>query len=469
MAIIMGESEAVHALSYYENQPDGKVPGPVYGVIIDATCRYFKPHNSKYMATLKIIDHSWNRSQFPPAFTPFVKVVFISARKEDVPNIKCVGDTLRLHGFASRRICEARGNTLMLTRDGSSGQCRWQVLGAGVPMEVAEGEETHVQKVKEFAVRYFEEQCFVDNIVSLSLGKGKGEFDAIVKLTRTKTLTEESKQRVFEMKVLDHTEKGRIRVAYQTVVEDFPRFAQSCLLLIKAAKYKSERDNVLELKEYGNVLVIPSKCLVVSKFLESLNYYIEWSRVEDRIQLENTEKSFLVSQVAYPYLPITQLPAVFSSPQQLKHRVRVYVIDIGPKNIKNWVKGYCATCDMSFGLGEDSSDTRPKCDLCSSEGEVIFQVQLFVKDHGMRDDEDIYKLLLYTHNGKGSEFFDQEPPTNLYRDRRLCRKLKGIYKVLTTYGVYLDCVIERLNSDLNSYFQIVDTVVGCDCIQEIAS
>eukprot|EP00826_Nyctotherus_ovalis_P043026 TRINITY_DN449_c0_g1_i3.p1 TRINITY_DN449_c0_g1~~TRINITY_DN449_c0_g1_i3.p1 ORF type:complete len:358 (+),score=115.93 TRINITY_DN449_c0_g1_i3:230-1303(+) len=357
----------------------------------------------------------------------------------------------------------------MLTRDGSSGKCRWEVLGEGVPMEVAEGEEEHAERVKEFAGKYFEEQCFVENAVSLCIGKGKGEFDAVVKLIKTRTITEENKQKLFEMKVIDHTEKGRIRVAYQTVVEDFPRLAQSCLLLVKAAKYKSERENVLELKEYGNVLVIPTNCLVVSKFFESLNYYAEWSRVEDKILLENTAKSFVVSQVVYPYLPITRLPAVFSSPHQLKHRVRVYVIDIGPRNIKNWVKGYCATCDMSFSLSEDSSDTRPKCSLCNNEGEVIFQLQLFVKDHEMRDGEDIYKLLLYTHNGKGSEFFDQEPPTNLHRDRRLCRKLKGIYKVLTTYGVYLDCVVERLNSDLNSYFQIVDTVVGCDCIQEIIS
>jgi len=467
----MSEQKSVHSLADYAHLPSGnddKMPGPIYGIIMDSTCRYFKPHNRKYMATLKIIDRTWNKNECPLGFIGYVKVVFMSMFKKDVPNIKSIGSIIRLQYFALRRINEKRVNSLVFTRDMVSAKCKWEIITNDcIPMDLESIEEKHINTLRVFCNKFLKEQYFVENTINLNSGKDKAEFNALVKLTETKVLLEESKQGIYEMIVIDHTEKARIRIDYQTVADEFPKFDQNSLLLIKAVKYKNEKDDILEMKDYGNVLIVPNGSKVYSRFFDSLNYFIEWIKAEDRIVAESMNKSFMVSQVVDTSLPITILPSVFSTSQQLKHRVFIYIIDIGPKDIKNWVKGYCATCDMSFTLNENCDDTKPICALCNNEGEVIYQLQFFVKDREMREEKDTYKLLLYTHNGKGSEFFDQEPPTNLYKDRRLYTKLRSIYRVLITYGVYLDCTIEKLKNDKNSYYQIVDTVVSCDCVEEI--
>ena len=119
----------------------------------------------------------------------------------------------------------------------------------------------------------------------------------------------------------------------------------------------------------------------------------------------------------------------------------MYVIETGPKNIYNWAKGYCQRCDKSFLLRMRDRDISPICLYCGSSGNVIYQVQLFVKDINQESDE-IYRLLLYTQKEKGKEFFNNETPRNLYRNNGLCAKLKDINNLIRKYGVYIDCIIE---------------------------
>eukprot|EP01022_Parablepharisma_sp_SALTPOND_P011851 TRINITY_DN1509_c0_g2_i2.p1 TRINITY_DN1509_c0_g2~~TRINITY_DN1509_c0_g2_i2.p1 ORF type:complete len:508 (-),score=48.92 TRINITY_DN1509_c0_g2_i2:539-1990(-) len=470
----MVEGATIRCLADYESTSEGKAHGPIYGVVIDATRRYFKPHNSKYVASLKIIDYSWSKAKCPANVTPFVKVVFISSTKEDVPNIKAIGTIIKLNDLVLKRINDMKGTILMFTWDGALSQSKWELFPNAESPLLAERkqrnpkEEEYIETLYEFSRGYFAEQYFVDTNMNLSVAKSASEFEAVVRLTKAGIKLGENDQKVFDLKVIDYTGKAHVRIPYQTMVEEFPKLDNSCLLMIKGGRYKNVEDKTIELKEYGNLLIIPNNSMVATKFFELANLHIECSKTEDKVSKDNISKSFILSQITDPSLPITELHSVFTdSALRPRYHLRVYVLDIGPRDIHDWVKGYCSMCSKSFPLTGEDSDTKPRCILCDNEAEIIFQVQLFVKDYKGRDSNEIYKLLLYTHNGKGKGFFDQELATNLYRDRRLYKKLKGIYRVLTKYGVYLDCIVERFTGDTNSYLQIVDTVVGCDCAREI--
>ena len=472
----MVEGATIRCLLDYENSAEEKAHGPIYGVVVDATRRYFKPHNNKYVASLKLIDQSWNKSKCPANLAPFIKVVFISSVKDDVPNIKTIGTLIRLKDVSLKRINDMKTTILMFTWDGAQSQNKWEAFPGVEMIPQADAEEKKQQNVEEnyleflrnFSKGYFADQYFVDTTMNLNNGKSAAEFEALIRLVKAELKSDEGDKKIFDLKVIDHTGKAYLHIPYETMVEEFPKLDNSCLLLLKGGRYKDPKEKIIELKEYGNLMIVPHNSVVATKFFELINLHIECSKTEDKVAKENVTKSFLISQIADPSLPITDFHAIFSEGIiQLKYRLRVYVLDIGPRDIHDWVKGYCKECQKSFPITIDDHDTKPRCVICESEGEVIFQVQFFAKDRKGRDSEEIYKLLLYTYNGKGRGFFDQELASNLYRDKRLYKKLKGLYRLLTKYGVYLDCIVERMSGDHNAYLQITDTIIGCDCVREI--
>ncbi len=100
------------------------------------------------------------------------------------------------------------------------------------------------------------------------------------------------------------------------------------------------------------------------------------------------------------------------------------------------------------------------CPVCRLETQLIYQLQLLVKDDSTLSTKNIYRLLLYTQNGKGKEFFGGRKPKNLYQSKRDLNILEEYYNLLVKFHVYLDLVIERLDVNPDAYYQIIDGQVS---------
>ena len=84
-------------------------------------------------------------------------------------------------------------------------------------------------------------------------------------------------------------------------------------------------------------------------------------------------------------------------------------------------------------------------------GNLIHQVQFLVKDVSTQNNNNYYRILLYTHDGLGKEFFG--PAQNLYSNDAARKKHEEQAAMLTKFNCWVDCVVEKRNG----FYFIKDT------------
>jgi len=78
-------------------------------------------------------------------------------------------------------------------------------------------------------------------------------------------------------------------------------------------------------------------------------------------------------------------------------------------------------------------------------------MQFLAKDVSTQFNNNVYRILLYSHEGLGSNFLGKA--TNLHKDAAALKKVKEQTALLTRFNSWVDCVVERRNG----YFFIKDT------------
>lgn len=84
-------------------------------------------------------------------------------------------------------------------------------------------------------------------------------------------------------------------------------------------------------------------------------------------------------------------------------------------------------------------------------GEIVWNVQLLVKDASTLSNTSTYKVLNYSHEGLGAAFFGK--PTNLWSDKAGFKKFEAAVTNLLKFNVWVDAVVERRNG----WYYIKDT------------
>ena len=77
-----------------------------------------------------------------------------------------------------------------------------------------------------------------------------------------------------------------------------------------------------------------------------------------------------------------------------------------------------------------------------------------VKDVSTQFNNNVYRVLLYTHEGLGANFF-QSKPSNLHSDSSASKKMKESIELLTRFNSWVDCVVDQSNG----YYFIMDTKI----------
>jgi len=127
-----------------------------------------------------------------------------------------------------------------------------------------------------------------------------------------------------------------------------------------------------------------------------------------RVSNENaTEKAQLKSAVSmapvvltevdkkHANLQSTSLHDLFHSPDNSTNTFRTcfYVTRIEPGNVNEAVRSY------------DRKSKKASSAKGSKSGELIYQVQFLAKDVSTQFNNNVYRILLYTHEGLGQNFF----------------------------------------------------------------
>lgn len=125
-------------------------------------------------------------------------------------------------------------------------------------------------------------------------------------------------------------------------------------------------------------------------------------------------------------------------------RTQFYVTKVEPADVKEWVKQYDKKTKKATSL-KGSAATK-------SAGNLIYQVQLLVKDVSTQFNNNTYRILVYSHDGLGANFFNV-PADNLYKNNDAKKKLEEYAETLTKFNSWVDAVVERRNG----FYFIKDT------------
>jgi hypothetical protein len=90
-------------------------------------------------------------------------------------------------------------------------------------------------------------------------------------------------------------------------------------------------------------------------------------------------------------------------------------------------------------------------------------VKEWVKSYDKKSGKDVstqftnnhYRVLLYTHEGLGENFFNGVKPADLHKNDAARKKLEEYSEVLTRFNTWVDAVVERRNG----FYFIKDTKI----------
>lgn len=185
-------------------------------------------------------------------------------------------------------------------------------------------------------------------------------------------------------------------------------------------------------------------------FISSSKLAANLSKVSNEV---TAEKAALKSKVSltpvvltevdkkHQNLATTSLHDLFHSPDSSTNTFRTcfYVTKVEPSNAVEAVKSY------------DKRTKKATSAKGAKGGDLIYQLQFFVKDVSTQFNNNVYRVLLYTHEGLGANFFAK--PANLHSDSKALGKLKDSLETLTRFNSWVDAVVERRNG----YYFIKDT------------
>lgn len=84
-------------------------------------------------------------------------------------------------------------------------------------------------------------------------------------------------------------------------------------------------------------------------------------------------------------------------------------------------------------------------------GELVWNVQLSVKDASTLSNANQYRMLNYSHEGLGANFFGKA--TNLWSDAAAAKRVEKACANLQKFNVWVDAIVERRNG----WYHIKDT------------
>ena len=420
-------------------------PCHFYGVIIDATFPY-KVKSDKFICTLKVVDPTLHNKG------AYASVVIYADKFEDLPIVHRVGDIIRIHR-AQLRIYQGRRQFNVNVQQFSSWALystdKLSPLGQTIAHETPyafsgkrstlERQDVAIQQtLKKWANDLFQSSNVGgDGATELKRAKNQSDdFDVVVKVLQVFELDEYTN----ELKLRDNTGETYYTLALKL---KFPHLRQGSVVRIRSVTIDetANKKNVLLLQHYSNIMT----------FINSSKLAANLSKVANE---KNSEKATLKSKVSmtpvvltevdkkHQNLSNTSLHDLFHHPDNSTNTFRTcfYVTRVEPGTVADSVRVW------------DKKARKSVSAKGAKGGDLIYQVQFLAKDVSTQFNNNVYRILLYTHEGLGANFFQQKP-ANLHGNSAGAAKMKDSFDTLTRFNSWVDAVVERRNG----FYFIKDT------------
>jgi hypothetical protein len=416
----------------------------VYGVIVDATFPY-KTNNEKFICSLKIVDPSLNGKEF-------ASVVIYAKRFENLPIVHRLGDIIRLHRASLRMYKGHRqfnvtthwhGSWALFSTDPKN--ALGQAAGNDAPVSFSgqrstfeKHEQGILSNLRKWASTYFSagDAVIGDRTRALNKVKGStGDFDVNARITNIHELDEYTN----ELRLRDTTGSSWHTIALKL---KFPHLSVGQAIRIRSATWDetSTSKNVLALSHYSNITTFIGS----SKVAKGLSKVSEDDK-ENAAELAHDHPShaITVSEVDAKHAGLhhTNLNELFHQNKTSgTFRTSFFVTHVDPSDhneaTKSWDKKNKKTGSAK-----------------GSKSDLIWQVQLIVKDASTFNNANQYRILNYSHEGLGHNFFGK--PADFHSDAKARAHFDAQVANLTKFNVWVDAVVELRNG----WYYIKDTTL----------
>ena len=417
-----------------------------YGVIVDATFPY-KVNQNLYVCSLKIADSSLNSNT---KGGNFATVVLYAKRFEDLPIVLRLGDVIRLHRATLRMHNGVRQfnvsvqvngswalwSTDKLTAEGNATSDFQPASFSGKRFSFEKHETATLGNIRKWAGSYFTNNDAVtkDMYKALNTAKKQGaDFDVVAKIVGIHEMDAYTN----ELKLKD----GSGSVWYTLALKlKFPHLRPGQVVRVRSCSWDetSTGKQVLALSHFSNILTFING----SKLAGSVGkVQDDWAADKAALASATPAHAITVSTVASKWsgLKSTNLEELFTSKTLQGDTFRT---------------SFCVT--RVDGTGAEGCKVWSKKDKKSSsakgaKGELIWQVALTVKDASSLSNANQYRILNYSHEGLGADFFGKA--SNLHSDAASRGKFEKSCANLLKFNVWVDAIVERRNG----WYYIKDT------------
>lgn len=434
-------------------------PQHFYAVVIDATFPY-KTNSERYICSLKIVDPSLHiKSQKGTGdASDYATLVLYAKRFEDLPIVQRIGDIIRVHRATLRLYNNQRQFNASVFYNSS-----WALFSTdkdkneNVPFSYSgkhytfeKNEATLLGNIRKWANQYVSQYNVITSDMVQPLNKAQNQhhdFDVVAKILQIFELDEYTN----ELKLKDQSGQVFYTLALKL---KFPHLRQGDVVRIRSATYDetATQKKVLLLSHYSNILTFVS----ASKLAKEVKSKVQDEKTQEKATLKQPVmmNAVILTEVDKKHqdLPITSLDDLFhyseNDPELANKntfRTTFYVTKIEPADPKEFVKQYDKKTKKTTSLKGSAAG--------KSAGNLIYQVQFLVKDVSTQLNSNTYRILLYTHDGLGANFFNGIQADNLYKNNDARKKIEEYSELLTKFNSWVDAVVERRNG----FYFIKDT------------
>jgi len=433
-----------------------------YGVIVDASFPYKKTitrestgvSDQMFICTMKIIDPS----QFTQAKGfQYSQLVIYATKLEDLPFVHRLGDVIRVHRADLKFHNSKRQFNVNMLYKGSWALYSSEKLSplgqttsdapyafSGHRVTSERQDSSILATLKNWTNATFKsvDVCAKVDTKTVKLSdasKKTGEdFDVVAKIVQ-----------VFELD--DYTNELKLRdlsgatVYVLALKVKFPHLKAGAVIKVRSATYDTtctSDKKVLILQHYSNIMTFVTSSKKASEISSKVSD--DKSNENKALKAPVAMTPVVLTEVAAKHagLPVTSLHDLFHSPESSTTTFRTcfYVTKVEPGTVAEACKSY------------DKKSKKATSAKGAKGGDLIYQVQFLAKDVSTQFNTNVYRILLYTHEGLGSNFFAQKA-ANLHSSKDACKKVEAAFGQLTKFNSWFDCVVEKRNG----YYFIKDT------------
>ena len=287
---------------------------------------------AKYLCTVKLIDESIH----PEAKTAqeFLSVTLFGKTASDLPQATKVGSILRIHRGQSKKHKEGyqlncdvgiKGSWVLF--DPIDGQT--PIAKSGRKITFNDNDKTLLNAMRKFVKAHFGKYELTAMTLKDAEKKKPKDFDTLCLVLDVKSKGKSDRVLLCDAtKVvkLDLPENRKGSVSAQEIVR------------IRAADF--EKDGMIKLNEYSNILRVPKDFLSAKELLKNLKKDKLPADVKDQMNLYGSENEVATKIKGDKQKKVTALKKLFGDdlPKGEKQfKVHVNVVEVGPKDPKEWI------------------------------------------------------------------------------------------------------------------------------------